>query len=794
MKKILAIDDQVDNLTVYEAVLANYYPDFKIIKAESGQEGINKAIEEQPDVILLDIIMPGMDGYETCFRLKAHSQVQHIPIILITAIKTDASSRVKGLEIGADAFLAKPIDPAEFAAQIRVMLRIKAAEDELRAEKKDLEILVAERTNELMESEYRFKQVAENANEWIWEFDKNGLYTYSSQAIESLLGFTPDELVGKKHFYDLFDPSESVKLKKKAFEQISKKLNVNNFENLNIHKNGNRVLMQTSASPIIDKNGELLGYRGIDIDITIRKNQEVQIQESLSFNQSLLNTIPFGMDIVDMNGTVLFANPLMTNAFGNDIVGKRCWELYRHNKTQCEYCPLKGHIRIGETASIETDGIIDGKTFEITHTGMIYKGEEAIMEVFYDISGRKRNEKIQRIVFNIANAVNSSFDLDDLNQNIKNLLGELIDTSNYFIALYNKADSTIDVPFMVDEKDFFTNLPFETSLTGYVIRTQKPLLLKRGEDDELREQEELEAIGTAAEVWLGVPLKYQEKVIGAIVVQSYNDVNAYSVADLEILEYVSHQVGIAIERKKSEQELIAALEKAEESDRLKSAFLANVSHEIRTPLNSILGFSDLISDPDANETEKQGYLQMIDSGGNQLLSIIDDIVNISLIESGQLSTNISQVDLSKMLYRTYKSFSDINRSNNTKITLRNCPSIKVESDEGKIKQVLANLLTNAIKHTEEGEVILGYELKDKTIQFYVRDTGKGIPPGYEDKLFNRFFRIEDSNQFLPGTGLGLAICKAIVNVLGGVIWYESELGVGSTFYFTIPNSLSSVPK
>ncbi|MBT3749136.1 MAG: response regulator, partial [Bacteroidetes bacterium] len=115
MNKILAIDDQEDNLVVYEAILSNYFPDFKLLKARSGKEGIEKALEELPDVILLDIIMPEMDGYETCRNIKSIEEIRHIPIVLITAVKTDSSSRIKGLDIGADSFLAKPIDPGEFA-------------------------------------------------------------------------------------------------------------------------------------------------------------------------------------------------------------------------------------------------------------------------------------------------------------------------------------------------------------------------------------------------------------------------------------------------------------------------------------------------------------------------------------------------------------------------------------------------------------------------------------------------------------------------------------------------------
>lgn len=149
MKKILIIDDNEDNLISIKALLNNFIPDIEIILAQSGKEGIATTRKERPDTILLDIIMPEMDGYEVCQRLKEDEITKHIPIILLTAIKTDSKSRLKGLEIGADAFFSKPIDPEELSAQVNVMLRIKNAEDQLRTENADLEKLIDARTKDL---------------------------------------------------------------------------------------------------------------------------------------------------------------------------------------------------------------------------------------------------------------------------------------------------------------------------------------------------------------------------------------------------------------------------------------------------------------------------------------------------------------------------------------------------------------------------------------------------------------------------------------------------------------------
>ena len=164
MKKILIVDDLKDNLVSIKALLKNYIPGCEVITALSGQEGIDIAGKEQPDTILLDIIMPEMDGYETCKKLKEDESTKHIPVIMLTAIKTYAANRVKGLNYGADAFLSKPIEESELSAQVNVMLRIKKAEDQLRAEKDVLDEKVKERTEELRKNEEKYRSLFDNIN------------------------------------------------------------------------------------------------------------------------------------------------------------------------------------------------------------------------------------------------------------------------------------------------------------------------------------------------------------------------------------------------------------------------------------------------------------------------------------------------------------------------------------------------------------------------------------------------------------------------------------------------------
>ncbi|NTV18761.1 MAG: PAS domain S-box protein, partial [Bacteroidales bacterium] len=252
-------------------------------------------------------------------------------------------------------------------------------------------------------------------------------------------------------------------------------------------------------------------------------------------------------------------------------------------------------------------------------------------------------------------------------------------------------------------------------------------------------------------------------------------------------------IGVAIditELKKNAEELIAAKEKAEENDRLKTAFLHNISHEVRTPMNSIVGFSDLLADPDTLPEERKHFAEIIIQNSNQLLSIINDIVNIATIEAGQERAIINPVNINSICNLVYEQFLLKAKNKNIVLIFNNFIS-SVESDvmtDGtKLTQILTNLINNALKFTEEGYIELGYSVEGDNLKFFVKDTGIGIPPEKHEEIFKRFSQLNLAKNYqYGGSGLGLSISKAYVELLGGKIWIHSSPGKGSTFYFTIP--------
>lgn len=265
-----------------------------------------------------------------------------------------------------------------------------------------------------------------------------------------------------------------------------------------------------------------------------------------------------------------------------------------------------------------------------------------------------------------------------------------------------------------------------------------------------------------------------------------------NVFDIKKMEFLAGISSIAIERTKIAEKLILAKEKAEESNRLKSAFLANMSHEIRTPMNGIIGFSDLLKTPKLSFEDQQSYLKIIDKSGKRMLNIINNIIDISKIESGQMVVYETLTDINNLLVDIHTFFEPLAKEKNLKLALikeEKTHSFVLNTDKEKVHAILMNLVNNSIKYSSEGTISFGYTSKDECIEFFVKDEGIGIDDKNHEAIFNRFVRERNADKMaVQGSGLGLPISKAYVNMLGGTIWVNSQKGKGASFYFIIPKT------
>lgn len=245
------------------------------------------------------------------------------------------------------------------------------------------------------------------------------------------------------------------------------------------------------------------------------------------------------------------------------------------------------------------------------------------------------------------------------------------------------------------------------------------------------------------------------------------------------------------ERKQTERELIISKEKAEESDRLKTAFLNNLSHEIRTPMNGIIGFADLLRTKGLSKEKQRSFVDTIEKSGNRMLNLVNDLIDISRIESGEVSLTPVIFNLNQVIDDALLFFTPHTIEKGLKIDAKKGLSDKkseIYADKTKVEQILSNLIINAIKFTPNGGIDFGYELKANKLRFWVKDTGIGIPEDKQDVVFERFMRIDSKYYQAEGSGLGLSICKAYVELFGGEIWMESKICEGSVFYFSVPYS------
>ena len=287
-----------------------------------------------------------------------------------------------------------------------------------------------------------------------------------------------------------------------------------------------------------------------------------------------------------------------------------------------------------------------------------------------------------------------------------------------------------------------------------------------------------------------IPLFANLQVVGAVIFGTIGFQHDFSEHEIDLCKTLSNMASLALENSLLVNNLTLAKEKAEESDRLKTAFLHNISHEIRTPLNAIIGFSGFLDQPDLGESERKEYVDIIFQSNNQLLSIINDILNISQIETNQVTLRESAVHINHILKNLHRQFKDDALRAGLDYRL-NIPGEEEDpvmfTDESKLLQVLGNLLNNAFKFTHEGYVELGFSRKDGFAEFYVQDTGIGIHESEHDKIFDRFYQVDKkASRIYSGTGLGLSICRAYVQFLGGKIDLVSSPGNGSRFSIAIP--------
>ncbi len=420
----------------------------------------------------------------------------------------------------------------------------------------------------------------------------------------------------------------------------------------------------------------------------------------------------------------------------------------------------------------------------------------AFLGIYRDISREIKSRLMQEIQYNISTVALQDSDIFDIYPTIVKEIGKLWNVNNFFIALYNREKDTLNFPFFADERDHFKETDAKNTLTGWVIKNNKAVLLDENDILKIEKTGAISLVGSPCKIWMGVPLKMDDEVIGAICLQDYKKIDAFNNDDLQVFEFIANQIVLTLQRRRMLDNLITARKRAEEAAFSKQQFMSTMSHEIRTPLNEVIGITNLLYQGNPREDQME-YINTLRFSANHLLTLVNDILDYNKMEAGKIVFEKTEFDLVSMLEDIKRSYSHRAREKGISFTVEKSADLPVSliGDPVRLNQIISNLLSNAMKFTTTGGVTLKANVNERQnnralLEFSVTDTGIGIASEKLEEIFESYAQASaDTTRKYGGTGLGLAICKRLVDLQGGTISVVSEPDKGSVFRFSIEYSL-----
>ena len=635
----------------------------------------------------------------------------------------------------------------------------------------------------------------------VYEVDLNGRITYGNKLGLELFRMTQEDLKKKPLISNIFP--DNAKKMLANLNAISSPGEVSSNEYTMTLENGT-VLPFITHSYGIFQDGKKVGYRGTIIDLTRHKLYEDQIIREKAYLEHLIDSTPEAIVITDTDNRIKLVNKEFTRLFGylpEEVVNRNIDELVVPDNLRDEAAEIESLTSKEERVlrhTIRKDKY--GNLLNVSLVGTQIKVNEksvGLIGIYRDITTERKNMLLQEILYNISTVALKQMDIKEIYLTIVKELSKIWDTNNFFIALYDKMSETMSLPFFADEKDSFQEIPIKNTISGWVIKNNKSVLLKENDLKQLEESGEIELVGSDCKVWMGVPLKVEDNIIGIMCLQDYNNENKFSQDDLYVLDFIANQIAIAIQRRIMLDNLITARQKAEEAAQSKQIFMSTMSHEIRTPLNEVIGITNLLLQGQPRD-DQMDYIKTLRFSGNHLLTLVNDVLDYNKMESGKIVFEQTLFNLNDFLEEIMRSYSFRSKAKHLAFEIKREGKLpdEVVGDQIRLNQILSNLLSNALKFTSQGGITVSIkEIERKAgqcwLEFTVKDTGIGIPKDKHESIFESFTQASaDTTRNYGGSGLGLAICKKLIELQGGSITVESEPGSGSTFRFTVSFGLA----
>ena len=648
----------------------------------------------------------------------------------------------------------------------------------------------------LAKEQFLITALMNNLPDHIYFKDRESRFIRNSKSHAESFGFnSPDQLIGKSDF-DFF----SAEAAQQAFEDEQIIINSGQpvFKEEKLTRKDNSIAWFSAMKlPLRDTEGNIVGTFGISRDITEKKMAEEALQHSEERFRSLAQSANDAIITTDNQGIVLGWNRGAINIFGfeeaeilgkllNLIIPSEYLDLHTNALKRVKTSDEKRVI--GKT--VELNGLKkDGTNFPLelslseweTSEGKFFTG------IVRDITIRKRTQLENQINYEISQGITSTSNLDELLMLIHHALGKVVYAENCFIALHDSKTNLFTFPYFVDKVDT-TPLPtsMKKSCTAYVFRTVKPLLLTQTIFDELVEGGEVELVGSNSPSWVGIPLQTPSQVIGVLVLQHYEKENVFSETDIKFLISIGSQIAMAIERKKSEEEINMKNELLQAINAEKDKFFSILAHDLRGPLSAFVAATQIITEEIQTMTfeEIKDITMSMKTSATNIYGLLENLLEWSRLRRGGMDFVPQKLNLTKNITECINVLSESANKKKIEISIEIPDELDVIADSHMFESVLRNLISNSLKFTNIGGKvrIRAFKNADNLVEISISDSGIGMTPELKGKLFQ--INEKTSRQGTEGetsTGLGLLLCKEFIERHNGKIWVESEVGKGSTF-------------